>query len=342
MEHAMITSRSLRIILAFIGLIAINTASAQKLTPALAGTIGQPTGRIAFIRDKSVWIMDALGSGQMRVCQVQNADGRLSWAPDGRRIAFTRSGDVNFRSPDGAGGGMHKVYDVFVAFIDSAEVGNTFWWNRLSDGLGSRDPEWSADGSSILFWKDMNANLVNTTYPNYQICTMTPQGSDVQLLRKDWQNMTEFLTFPTMNAAGDIAFELMINLKRNGGIAVLPKTRFMVSLDSIEAKAAKMKGFVAPSWSPDGKWLACIGTDMAKQGVFITTPQLSPVYLVFEPPAGVSMRSEAPSFSPDSKWLTFATDDEAVWICDITGNGAKRLTSPGAGKTPAWSKSLRK
>ncbi|HVP06484.1 MAG TPA: hypothetical protein VMS71_01480 [Candidatus Acidoferrum sp.] len=338
----MASFRTARVILSLIGLLTISSVSAQKLTPALAGTIGQPSGRIAFIKEKGVWIMNADGTGQMKVCDATNADGRLSWAPDGNRIAFTRSGTASFQGPDGGSGGTHKIYDIFVAFIDSAKVGNTFFWNMLTSDVGSRDPEWSADGSTILFWKDMNANYINATGPNYQVCTMTPDGKNFQMFRKDWQNMSEFLTYPSMSATGLIAFEMIIDLKRQGGIAVLPKTDMMAPLADIKAKAAKLKGFVAPAWSPDGKWLAIVRNDISKPGIYLTTPDLSKLYLVYEPAAGASVRAEAPSFSPDSKWLTFATSDEAVWICDITGNQAKRITSPGGGKTPAWSKAIKK
>jgi Tol biopolymer transport system component len=318
------------------------SVSAQKLPASQAGTIGQPSGRLAFIRDSSVWVMNADGTGQKRVCEARNADGRLSWSPDGRRIAFTRSGQSQWRGPDGASGGMHKLYDIFVAFLDSADVGNTLWWNRLTTDLGSRDPEWSADGQTIVFWKDMNANQINAAGPNYQICTMDQQGGDLKILRKDWATMNEFLTFPSMNASGQVAFELISQLKRTGGMATLPSEKFTMAIDSVQTKAGKMQGYVAPAWSPDGKWIACVHNDMNSPGLYLTTPGMDKTYLVFDPPAGVSVRPEAASFSPNSKWITFATSDEAIWICDITGNNAKRLTSPGGGKSPAWSKAVKK
>ena len=114
------------------------TPAADRLPAEKAGEIGQPTGHIAFIRDKDLWITSVSGQDQQLICQAQNADGRIAWSPDNRRLMFTRSGKVTLEGPDFLGG-AYKVYDLFVALRDSAENGNTMWWIRVSDELGSRD-----------------------------------------------------------------------------------------------------------------------------------------------------------------------------------------------------------
>jgi Tol biopolymer transport system component len=323
-------------------LAAPNLIAAEKMTAAKAGQIGAPTGKIAFIRDKRIWMMDASGAQQTKVCEIDNADGRVSWAPDGKKIAFTRSGMVDLKGPDNLGG-KHKVYDIFIAYVDSALNGNTGFWYRITDGVGSRDPEWSADGRSMIYYKDMNANFVNAFLPNYQVCVMSPPESGTEeLLRRDWQNMTEFLISPTMNAAGDVVFSHMIKSSegnfRQSGLAKLPKSDFMASLTQIGQMSKKMPDMVSPAWSPDGKWIACISNNMTDPGLFILSADMTEKYLVFNPPPATTLSTMAPSFSPNSKWLTFSTRDGSIWICDITGNGAKKLTGPGLDSFPAWSK----
>ncbi|UCC45290.1 MAG: PD40 domain-containing protein [Candidatus Zixiibacteriota bacterium] len=326
-------------LLALLILSGVHLHAMDKMSPVKAGQIEQPTGRIAFIRDKNVWVMDHQGQNQRMVCEVGNANGRLSWAPDGRRIVFTRSGQVNFRSPDNTGG-MHKVYDLFIAYLDSADAGKTYWWYRLTDELGGRFPEWLPNGK-IIFTKDMHAQEVAAMLPNYQLCIIDPSSGEIEILRKDWQHMTEYLTRPSMNQNGDIAFVHFYDVSGRGpgqpqGIAVLNRDQIMMPLDSIRVLSSRLKGMIGPAWSPDGNWIAYVSNSMTIPGLFISSADLTETYLVFEPPPGTGVSIVAPSFSPDSKWLTFATTDGSIWTCDITGNNARRITQPGLDRAPAW------
>jgi len=323
------------------------TYSADKMPAAKAGIVGQPKGKIAFIRDKNVWMVNLdkqmLGKADAfeKICEATNADGRLSWSPDNKEILFTRSGSIDVKSPDMMGG-RHKVYDIFEAFLDSAYANNRLWWLRITSDLGSRDPEWSADGKKVVFWRDMNANYANSDYPSYQVCTMNPDGSSVEMIRKDWQvNTNEFMIAPSMAADGRLAFTYLFEQKPQG-IVVIKPTEYMLSTDSLHARALKNLKKIAPSWSPDGKWIAYIFNDLNSPGVHIASPDFSEDYLVFVPPVGTNLYTVAPSFSPDSKWMTFSTSDGSIWVCDITGNGARRLSGPGLDSYPAWSKAVAK
>ncbi|MEE8578034.1 MAG: hypothetical protein V3T31_12325 [candidate division Zixibacteria bacterium] len=312
------------------------TVSADKLPVSEAGQIGQPEGEIAFIRQKNVWTMNADGSEATMVAEVVNAEGRLSFSPDNRRIVFTRSGSIDLRAPDGMGG-KHKVYDLFLAYRDSADVNNRLFWRRITDELGSRSAQWLPDGR-LIFARDMNANMANALEPNYQICMSDEMGDDLQILRKDYLNMVEHMTFPSLSINDELAFINFYDYKQQG-FAVLPISEVMTSMDSVKAISGNFKQCFVPAWSPDGKWLVYVKGDMKSPGVYISTPDLRTQYLVFDPPVGIYPGTMAPPcFSPDSKWITFSTTDKAIWIVDITGNGARRLSPPGLDQAPAWSK----
>lgn len=319
----------------FLIILAFSAIGAEKLSPEKAGTIAVPTGQIAFIRSGDIWVMKADGSNQQNVTEVKNAEGRLCWSPDNKTIAFTRFGSVDLKGPDNLGG-FHKVYDIFLAYMDSVYANNRMFWRRVTDDVGSRDPQWLPN-NRIVYWKDMNANQVNSFLPNYQICTMEPDGGMIELLRKDWQNFNEsFMTQPSMNSKGDLVFVYFEKL-RPVGLVTIGADEYMSDIESFKVTANNNKAKVAPSWSPDNKWISYISNDMDDAGLYITTPDMKETYLVASPPVGTYMRPMPASFSPDSKWLTFSTTDGSIWVCKITGESLRRLSGPGADSNPAWS-----
>jgi len=319
-----------------VALFGVSALALNRLPAAKAGPISQPTGSLAFVRGNDLWTVDVSGQNQRMVHQSQNADGRPSWSPDNRRILFTRSGSVNVKSPDGLGG-VHKIYDMYTAFLDSAEIGNNFFYYRISEDLGSRDPQWLPDGK-VFFWKDMNANILNAGVPNYQMCRMELESGEIEVLRKDWRNQVDdFLMSPSISINGDIAYVYMEKFQSRS-LGVVNESDIMLPMDSLKALAANNPTCVAPAWSPDGKWIAYIWADFNTPQIRIATPDLKEHYLVWEPPPSSSIHTVSPGFSPDSKWLTFSTTDGSVWICDITGGQVRRVTGPGADRWPAWSK----
>lgn len=313
------------------------TSGPAKLSAAKAGEIGSPLGKIAFIRSSDLWVMDADGKNQFKVVTAQNADGGISWSPDDRRIAFTRKGQVDLKSPDNLGG-RHKVYDLFIAYLDTVETSqNTNWWFRVTTDLGGRYPNWSLDGSHIIFTNDQNANKVNALLPNYQFVKVDTAGGPITTFRTDHNNVDSLhAIMPTMGPGNQCAFVIFEGVHSKGvGIGVFDMKS--LSKKDIGTTIKNIPGTTAPAWSPDGKWIALIDSDLSKQGIFIVNPDLTEKYLVYKPAPGQALQTYPLSWSPDSKWITFATSDGSVWIIKITGNGLKQLTGAGLNLSPVWS-----
>ncbi|MFF1777569.1 protein kinase [Streptomyces virginiae] len=143
--------------------IARRDASAEKpvaLIPGGAGTCDvlpqwSPDRRsFAFTRTTSegtaVWTANADGSNARRITSI--AGGRVSWSPDGSRLAVLRKKD-----------GVQQLFVVGVA--DGAA-------RQLTSGTSQvEDPAWSPDGKSI-------AVCLLTDPENWQIHTVDPEAPD--------------------------------------------------------------------------------------------------------------------------------------------------------------------
>ncbi|MCP4705782.1 MAG: hypothetical protein GY865_14380 [candidate division Zixibacteria bacterium] len=307
-----------------------------KLSKEKSGAIDQPTGKIAFIREDNLWVMNWNGTDQFKVVSAGNASGKLSWAPDGKSIAFCRHGLADLKGPDHLGG-KHKVWDVFVGYLDSAiaDSPNTNWWRRLTYDLGGRYPEWIRDQNKIIFTKDMNANFINALSPNYQVCFMDSTGANFELLRTDWEESERHMLMPTMGPDNKYAFVLMEGVNQTG--VVISSFDIKTLNEESVKKMRIIPKATAPGWSPDGKWIAYLLKSMDDQGIYLTNGELTENYLIFKPGVGQTLQTFPISWSPDSKWLTFALGDGSIWIVDITGNNLRMIIGPGMNEAPAWS-----
>ena len=142
---------------------------------------------------------------------------------------------------------------------------------------------------------------------------------------------------PTLGPGRQYAFVLK-NRFDPKGVGICPLDKKTITEKDLGDSIKLIPGAAAPAWSPDGKWLAYVETDMTNQGIHITTPDLSEKFLVYKPTVGKNLQTYPLSWSPNSKWLTFGLSDGSLWIIDITGNGLKQLTGPGLNLNPVWSK----
>lgn len=327
----LVISMAISLVLSIPALVGAQTVS--KMPSEVGGKVPPPSGQIAFINAGDVYIMNVNGDNQTLAVASGNAVGRLSWSPDNREIVFARRGEVNFSAPDNLGG-KHRVYDLFKVIMDSVGI-NSQWWNRITEDLGSRYPEW-VSSDKIIFAKDFNARLADATLPNYQLLSCDAYGASLEPLRKDYLNLEFMSVNPTAGPNGSYAF-ILFDMKPMG-LVVVQEDDPLLSAEEVIKRASKIPFAIAPSWSPDGKWIAYVRNDLTKPGIYLISPDGSQKYLLYRPRAGVVVSTNSPSWSPDSKWLTFATGDGAIWICDLTGSQLKSLIPSGLNISPSWSK----
>ncbi len=310
--------------------------------PAAAEYTPDPDWKIAFIRGGNLWMMAADGSGARELYSWGNVGGRLSWSTDGKRICYSRQGQVTVEYPDGTGGG-HKCYNIQVAHIDSA--GKNFWWYITND-LGSMFPEWSDDDQLFVYVYDVGANQVNSLFPEYRIRVRNWNGSLVESVTPEDKGPGSFLGIqPTISPDKKLVAYIHMERKkdkatalREYGMVIVPRSGVTRTEEELRQEAAKFAKAGCPTFSPDGASIAYISKDTRNPGIYLVNVATRTKMKVFTPPAGLEIRPNAVSWSPDGRWLTFSSYDGNIYVVGVDGKDLKQLSFGGNDYHPAFSK----
>ncbi|MFF3726732.1 protein kinase [Streptomyces erythrochromogenes] len=220
------------------GVIARRDAATEKPVQLIAGGAGvcdtlpqwSPDRRtFAFTRTTSegtaVWTANADGSNARRITSV--AGGRVSWSPDGSRLAVLRNKD-----------GVQQLFVVGVA--DGTA-------RQLTSGRGQvEDPAWSPDGKSIAVClqtepENWQIHLVDPADPNRapQQVTRLPHPALDPVWSPDGTTFAYTAGTSGTGSQGDIR---LVNADGSDD-------RALVATDAHE---------MDPAWSADGTWVAFV------------------------------------------------------------------------------------
>ncbi|MGP4028291.1 protein kinase domain-containing protein [Actinomadura sp. 3N407] len=180
--------------------------------------------RIAFTRrgggSTEAWVMNADGTGAQKVTDI--VDGRVTWSPDGTRLAY-----------------MGKVGDtrqIFTITLQGRKVTQLTDDDSLKD-----DPMWSST-NKLVFWSEQDDAL--------QIYTLDPDrpGSDWTRLTKDGVRAVD----PEWSPDGS-----KIAYVRGPDES---STIWVMNADGTGARALTTGGLddMDPAWSADGRWLCYV------------------------------------------------------------------------------------
>jgi len=127
------------------------TAAGRPSPGAVSNSLSL-TGRIAFVRNGQVYVMNANGTNILQLTHSTAVNETPAWAPDGSKIAFVRSFSGN--------------REIFVMRADGTGV------TRLtSNPADDAAPAWSPGGSKIAFHSNRSGN--------YEIYVMNSSGGGV-------------------------------------------------------------------------------------------------------------------------------------------------------------------
>lgn len=278
------------------------------LTATVAGfAVPASRGKIVFVSDRDgnreIYVMNPDGSDQTRLTSNSLDDDHPSWSPDGRSIAFVRSGgSTNFAIWIMASDGSRQTKVTNFVPAGSAFESTTISWSPdgrkivycdfrdiitiNTDGTGrtnltdGRDwnyqPAWSPDGRSIVFGR---STLFHGYYP--AIYQMDPDGSNMRLL----------YACPGYSACG------------------------------------------YSDWKPDGSEIVFTLSYMWNEDVdaiakLRVEPGATPVILL-------DTNNHSPRWSPDGTSIVFESNS-VVWRMDATGAGVIPLSASGHSENPDW------
>lgn len=214
--------------------------------PATDLTVSADGGKVAFSRPCKGWCSEifimTVGEKQQLLLHVddtsdQSAHPALS--PDGRRIAFVQNGI----SSDGS-----HSWHIYTVNADGTDI------TQLTFSGGNVSPDWSPDGTRILFVgvggvseMDPDGSNVRLLWSgNAEKPTWSPDGSHIAFVRSKDDVRTLFV----MNADGSNATALTSGLDWNGHIAWAPDGK---SIAFVVTSAARM----CDDWTSDYSLYPC-------------------------------------------------------------------------------------
>ncbi|MGE5692442.1 MAG: TolB family protein [Candidatus Zixiibacteriota bacterium] len=301
-------------------------------------------GKIAFWRGGQLYYMDANGTNQIRRnLVIQDGYGKISWAPDGERLAFAARGKANIEYP--LGGAMRApISDIFTTHIDS-----NHWYTQLTDNFGTSYPDWSKDGKSVWASTDLSANKFNNlfepTYPNFQLFrfnfgrdTFTTNIYSLPVSGKIRAQALQPAVSPDgKRVALTLALTNVQGLPEVAGLVIVPAGEIKLGFRELMTEAGKrLKGYAA-SWSPDGKELAYVSTRDGNPVIYIMSADGSSERVLLRSKPDLSISTTAPGWSPDGKWLCFSSTNGGIYITSSDGKRVLQLTQTGSDFHPAWS-----
>jgi Tol biopolymer transport system component len=297
--------RKLGLLLATVALLASWGSGARATFPGA-------NGKIAFVRNNDIYVMDADGSNVTRPTSTPGTNEiQPTISPDGKKIAFTSDGPNN--------GG----FDIWVMGIDGSNP-----TPLTNDSVTDQNPTWSPDGAEIAF--ETGRTGLTTT-----IWVMNADGSNQHKVIDRYP--TTNVSDPAWSPDGSkLAYIL-----DNPGPRIAVASAAAGSGETVLTDAATYARF--PSWSPDGSKIVYQHTDPyggAGTDIFtVDVASASTSNLTSDAPV-----DESPAFSPDGTAIVYAANINGqlkVFRMSASGSNKVNLTAltgdPSASdRNPDW------
>jgi Tol biopolymer transport system component len=205
--------------------------------------------RLAFMRDRDLWVMDARGGHQRRI-EANTWGAEPDWSPDGRRIAWS------------------DYYSLVVANLRTGTVRDVPLSGRV---LGGNQPAWSPNGRRLAFEARSDIYTVRLDGSGLRRITFTP-GREAE---PEWSPSGRRIAFSYVTGPRNGVQRPDVLSVRSDGLA-----RQIIR----ETPGADY----TPAWSSEGRWLVVYSEgpdpygDNPRPGMWIVRPDGGRLQLVAE------------------------------------------------------------
>ncbi len=273
-------------------------------------------GKIAYTSSEGIMILDLDRGFTSQLTDRPGEDFSPSLSPDGTRIAFVSDRDASdFPEPDHGA----YVYDIYLMDADGSNV------VRLTDTGGyDMNPEWSPDGSRIVFESDR--------FGNNAVHVMDPDGS----------NRVNLTNLAGGGGGGSPTWS------PDGTRILFKSDRDLYVMDSNGSNLIQLTHSAEleqhPAWSPDGARIAFSQWGPSAQGLpelYVMEADGSNIVRIdSDPVAGASH----PAWSPDGQFIAYVRvqADPApgvfqLHVMDVDGSNVIQIANLPA-QEPTWSR----
>jgi Tol biopolymer transport system component len=259
-----------------------------------------PEGKIVYVKDSDIWVMDADGTNQTNLTNTPDINERdPAWSPDGTKIAFTGPGNFNADNS----GGLEDIYvmDADPTTDDATSLTNTP--NSLE-----YQPSWAPSGTQLAFVREVRKEELEGQIVSEQ--------SDIFVMAANGQNATNL----THTEADEHAPDWSPDGTKIAFVGVRQATETATACPTATASATASATATACPEQPTAAWKILTMDPNGQNEAILTGDE----FHAFD---------DAPEWSPDSTKIVFmkqcqglCRDTWEIWGVNRDGSGDTNLT----------------